>query len=446
MSTAVVHRGRRAAQARRPPPVPHAAAQGGLRGLARVIGGLLALYLVIGRWSFSRLEGSFELAPAYEQPRVWVLLLALALVLNLAAGAKSVAAGGQRVAAGWRPHPVDLSILGFLLLVLASAFWASDVSLATQKAFEVTLLVLASAVVCLARHGTLVEEVAVGFWWALLLIGLALGGLALAMSSGGRVYAPGGGPNTFGRNMCLMALAAVYLASRPGTPPTSKLLAAGAAVMGAMLVLMCGSRGGFFSSALAALTFLATSRAGLPKKIAATAVVSALGGFALFRTAAGGNALEVFNHRIMDQTIGQGYMAGRDDLWMRAYELGMERFWFGWGLNGFQANSWVYPHNLFLEVWVEAGVVGLLTLLFVLARWASHYWVNRTATPRAALAALVLTLAAAQTSGDIYDSRGVFLLLAFTLPTAPMPARRPKLSRATRRPARRPALARAGSP
>ena len=87
----------------------------------------------------------------------------------------------------------------------------------------------------------------------------------------------------------------------------------------------------------------------------------------------------------------------------------------GGGLGSFRGLRYgVYPHNIFLEVLSEGGVAGVALLLLVLWRFERVYWQNKK-PDGAATAAFVLILVNTQFSGDLYDSRSlfVFMMLAF---------------------------------
>jgi O-antigen ligase len=228
--------------------------------------------------------------------------------------------------------------------------------------------------------------------------------------------------------MGMMGIGAVYLSTKYGTG--AKPLCVGAMIVALLLILMCGSRGALLSSAVGGLALMVTARASLTTKLAAGGLVALAGAALLFNTATGRNALDVFQSRIVDQTVHNRYLAARDDLWLDAIDWTAERPWFGWGLNGYRANSWTYPHNIVLEVMVEGGAVGIVLLLNVGRAWWSQLRRHRYRVSRVALAGLALALTAAQTSGDLFDSRGVFLLFALATPTAA-----PVVKRVRRRPA-----------
>ncbi len=380
------------------------------------LGSFLAIYYFVGRWTFARLDGDYALVPMIEQPRFWLVALLVAM-------AGVIQSGIPRSARQFRPTGVDLTIFVFLGYMLLTGIWAQDAELARDKAFEISLILTVAMVVAVSRSCRLDEQMNVGFWTTIVVIGVALGGLALLRANDSRTFAPGGGPNTFARNMGLTAFGTLFLASRYGI--LLRISSIALVATAALLVVRCGSRGGLLSFTLAAATHAIAAKTGVVKKLLIVGVMVAATALALFYTDAGQQAVEVFTGRIIEQTVENRHLAGRDDLWFRALEMAQERPFFGWGLNGFRANSWNYPHNIFMEVTVEGGIVGLLLLLNVGRSCWRQLRRQRLRIVRTHLAALVLTFAAAQTSGDLFDSRGVFLMLALSMPLDQLPVRRP---------------------
>ncbi len=377
-----------------------------------LIGAFLAVYFLIGRWNFLRLQDTVETVSAGADPRVWLIGMA---------GAAALFVSCFHYRGWWRSfrlQRIDAVILLFLSYTLLTIFWAPDAQLAFDKAYEISLLLAVALLLSIVRQRDAATNVAHGFFFTLLAVGAAMAFVSIYKSTGGRIAAPGGGPNTFGRNMGLTALAAIYFASRARATVTTKVVAAGMVVVALLLVLMCGSRGGLLSASMGSMTIIILSRTSLMRKAVFVGVIALLGTAALFFTPAGRNAIEVFEHRIVEQTFGNRYLSARDDLWSHALELGQLQPITGLGLNGYRANSWTYPHNLFLEVWVEGGAVGLTLLLLAGAVFLHGAWRSRHQISSAAVAALVLATVAAQTSGDLFDSRGVFLLMALISPVA----------------------------
>jgi O-antigen ligase len=70
---------------------------------------------------------------------------------------------------------------------------------------------------------------------------------------------------------------------------------------------------------------------------------------------------------------GDGAIISRIDAWKSAWSMIKEKPVFGWGLGGYKTetapNNWIkYPHNIFLEIQVELGIIGTLLFLFYLIK------------------------------------------------------------------------------
>ena len=375
---------------------------------AQIFGFLLAVYYLVGRWSFGRLEGAFGSEPLVEQPRFWVIVAMVPVVLLMRPRTAQL---GVRV----RPTSVDLAVGWFLAYMILTALWAPSAELAGVKAGELALVLGVAVLIAASRPSLAHGDVQHGFWCMIVVVGIAMASLAFLYRTGGRIHVPSGGPNTFGRNMGLMGIGAAYLAARYGQAARPACVAA--IVVAMLMVLLCGSRGGLLATSVAVATFTVTARTSLSSKILIVAVLAGATAGAISFTDVGHNAAEVFRNRIVEQTLENRYFAARDVLWTDAWAMICEKPFFGWGLNGFRANSWTYPHNIFLESLVEGGVVGLALLLMIPWVWWRGFRRSGARISRVQLAALALLLTAAQTSGDLFDSRGVFLLIALATPT-----------------------------
>jgi O-antigen ligase len=187
-------------------------------------------------------------------------------------------------------------------------------------------------------------------------------------------------------------------------------------VLALLLIVMSGSRGALLSYCVGCIVLLLLANLPVWQKVAAVSVAATLTVWALTSTVIGEQASETFQRRVVQTTFENRHVSGRDDLWLTAHEMAMEKPVFGWGLNGFAANSWHYPHNIVLEVLVEVGLIGLSLLVLATMSWMCRYWRYRRVMSAAAAAAVMLALTSAQTSGDLYDSRCYFLLLVLATP------------------------------
>ncbi|WP_425398228.1 O-antigen ligase family protein [Aeoliella sp.] len=372
---------------------------------AFLVGSLLALYFFLGRWTFARLQGDYELVPLMEQPRVW----AIGMIVVLAA----IVFTEVRHRGSYRPQPIDTVLLAWFSYLLISAVWAPDAELAVEKFSEVAMLLVVTLAIAMIRSPDTQGQALLGFWWTVVAMGAAMGLLALYMSTGGRVFTPTGGPNIFGRNMGLTGIGAMMLATRCFS--LAKVSLYTIVVLSAIWVVMCGSRGALLATGVAGVVLFLTARTNFATKITASLAFAMAAMFMFANTEAGRNAMDVFRHRILQQTVEQRYTADRDDLFTEAVELGMEKPVLGWGLSGFRANSWTYPHNIFLEAFAEGGVIGVVLLLWLFWSWWRALRRNRSAMTGTTLAGMALLVTSACFSGNFYDSRGVFLFLAISV-------------------------------
>ncbi|MBL8665985.1 MAG: O-antigen ligase family protein [Rhodospirillales bacterium] len=218
-----------------------------------------------------------------------------------------------------------------------------------------------------------------------------------------------GGRNVFSRLLGVLAILALYyyLGARQNTLRLGML---GIFGLSLALLVLTGSRGGTAASLLglgaAAVLFRAPLRGVL---VIGLAVVVA-GAIAVES-----GVLDTFARYVSDRYInrvfGQLYLSGRDTLMKDGIQMWMDYPLMGAGLGRFsEYNALSYPHNFFIELLAETGVVGFAMLLMPLGfvlDVVRRYW---DATDKRAIAIFALYLAAAQASGDLYDSRALLLM------------------------------------
>lgn len=200
------------------------------------------------------------------------------------------------------------------------------------------------------------------------------------------------------------------------------------AATGVILALLTGSRGGTASITAGILTFLVVGRIPLRRlAILAFLATTAVGVVILFSPL--GQAL---NHAVEERFVrltlkydgGKSsetkvYLSGREDLYAQGWRLGRDYPVSGAGLAAFPAlGLGVYPHNLFLEVFCEGGVVGLLFLASVLLAFLRLALRRRHGMDGATVGAAVLILIGSQSSGDLYDGRSLYLLMVLAACTS----------------------------
>ena len=148
----------------------------------------------------------------------------------------------------------------------------------------------------------------------------------------------------------------------------ARYLGAAFVAIGTLVTVLSFSRGGYLALA-AVVTGLAISHR--------RRILLALGAVVL----AAGLALvpQVRRRVVIEVTNGGGSTtASRVDLWVAAVKLIQHRPLLGGGLSGFQVRSapyfshahtyadFIYPHNILLNFWVETGLLGLLSMAWII--------------------------------------------------------------------------------
>lgn len=383
---------------------------------------IAALYVLAGRWDFQRLSSVQGQAAPFQEPRLWLVMAGLVLgAVGLAHRACRPARPGET-----RNDPWLLgTLVGFFGYMCTSAIWAPDAGFALWKLYELVLVVVMTVSFGLAVLRQPAERVLNTFWGVT--VGatslLALVGVLTLLSSGGsnaRLAVLGGGPNVFARLMGLFTLGCLFFWSRRGRAWIWIPMAA----TGVLLALLTGSRGGTTSIILAVLAFLVVGRIPLRRlAILAFLATAAVEVVTLFSPL--GQAL---NHAVEERFLRltlhydgakasetKVYLSGREDLYAEGWRLGLDNPVAGGGLAAFPAlGLGVYPHNLFLEVFCEGGVVGLLFLASVIFAFLRTALRRRRSLDGATVGAVVLILIGSQSSGDLYDGRALYLLMVLT--------------------------------
>ena len=301
------------------------------------------------------------------------------------------------ISALWSPNPVTSGVVADLLwMALALALTIHLVKVADRRTLDL-------------------------LWWFWLAAGLSY--FVLASLSGvdgqGRLTLPAGGPNVFVRVLALGVISAVFLAyQRRAFWPWPLAFALG---IGALL---SGSRGGVLGLAviavLAFLPLLRVVRGGTLVLVGTFGGGLGVVGWRVFRDSAPvSSVVEFVNSRFVEDTLVEGYTAGRDQITPLALDIFRDHAAFGAGLDAWQVlqpTSFVHPHNLYLSTAVDGGLVGAALLTVALLLPLHRAVVSRplAAGTWAALAAALLIFISAMFSGYYYDSRLLwfFLILA----------------------------------
>ncbi len=395
----------------------------------------LGLLVFSGRYSIGRFETYLgEQSQVAAGDTLWIapiILFILCVAVSARSRWRSESGGGAAM-----PQPAAALVFAFGVLLVVGCFYSPSEGYGARKALEYVFLTQAAflAPIILAnsarRYGLLLLTL---FCVPLL---FALLGLGLGARAGGwgvtRIAVLGGGPIVYSRFMVVGMLACLGLA----LTTKSRTLRCGLLVgfiMMFLAFLVAGSRGAVVGLGCAAV-FLAFGAAvgRRAKEVRASALVSGL--VAIAAVAVVVLALyqrldlphvQRYQH-LWEELPGSTSVATREAYWQDAISMFVSRPVFGHGTGSFGAvavgiESEAYPHNIILEVAAELGLVGLfLFVAFILvvmrsairlltalggADWDSWLWPYAVVTTTS----FVFYLAAAQFSGDLYDSRFIWL-------------------------------------
>lgn len=391
------------------------------------LGLIAALYVLAGRWGVHRLASAEPEPNPFLELRLWIVMGGVVLAaVGLVHCAHRAARPGET-----RLDPrLATALLAFFGYLCTSAFWAPDAGFAWGKVYDLALVLVMSVGFGLAAIRLPAARVLDAFWAVVVMATglLALTGMGQLLGGGGgaRLAVLGGGPNIFARLMGLLALGGLYFWHRRGQAWLWIPLAA----TGVLLALLTGSRGGTFSIIAGILTFLVVTRVPLRRLAILALLATAATGVATTFSPLGQALNRSMEERFLRLTLkyeGSGsseskvYLSGRESLYASAYQLGLDHPVAGAGLAAFPAlGLGVYPHNLFLEVFCEGGALGLAFLGWVLLAFLLAALRGRRGLDGATAGAVVLILIGSQSSGDLYDTRSLFLLMAIASCTSPV--------------------------
>lgn len=389
------------------------------------LGFIASLYVLAGRWGFHRLASANPEPDPFLELRLWIVMGGLVLAtVGLVHRAHRAARPGET----WLDTRLSTALLMFLGYLCTSALWAPDAGFALEKLYDLVLVGVMSVGFGLAALRQPAERVLDAFWGVVVAATglLALTGVNQLLGSGGgaRLAVLGGGPNVFARLMGMLALGALYFWYRRGQTWLWIPLAA----TGVLLALLTGSRGGTAAIIAGVATFLVVGRIPLRRLVLLSLLATAAVAVATTLSPLGKALNRSMEERFLRLTLkyeggsdseSKVYLSGRESLYAAAYELGLDNPVAGAGLAAFPAlGLGVYPHNIFLEVFCEGGALGLAFLAWTLLTFLLSALRGRRGLDGATVGAVVLVLLGSQSSGDLYDSRALFLLMVMSSCTA----------------------------
>lgn len=249
----------------------------------------------------------------------------------------------------------------------------------------------------------------------LLVVGYLYAVAAIVSGPGlqGRYSAFGGGPNVFGRivGFALIALI-VYVTLR------RKYWLLLTLPLPVMALVLSGSRGAMLSAAIAAAAvgILLLRSYKFPQLIMMFVMLASM--LMLMVEFAPPSVTNIFEQRIVEQTLGQGYDSGRSELYDVAWRMFEENPIFGVGVGGYfalfgstTASGFEYAHNIVLQILAETGLIGfalvLLPLLVIVGR--SLFRRPQTVESAGIFGLTLVIIVSSMFSGGYYDFRYAWL-------------------------------------
>jgi O-antigen ligase len=317
----------------------------------------------------------------------------------------------------WSPSAqLTLVLIGYLAVTV---FWSPPGARITQSILDLVYLALLVALTVTisapdpsrARRIIIISMLTAGVIYAL--AGLLIG----QTDQQGRTIAFGGGPNVYVRVIVLGVIASIALTiiyqRKLFLLTIPALVAAG---------VLSGSRGG----TLAALaTGLATAvlrwrRLSWRSLLAAMVVSGAavIGCTYLLEP----REIWALQQRFISDIFVQDQFSGRPELFNEGLSIAFGHPLAGGGLDSFYAwfgrsEDLGYPHNLLVDVAATGGLIGLGLFVAVVVAFVrdGRPWRSMPADQMALIAAAFYVALASMFSGDIYDSRFVWIFVAMAM-------------------------------
>ena len=351
--------------------------------LAAVLTGVVVVSPIVGICMLLGLSFFEELAASTGGPslvKVLGVLLALAWLGGIAVASRE----GMRPRGLVARQPLLAAALAlFTVWTVVSLVWATDLPLAVDSVnrfvLNFALFPIALAFVVEARHVVALFAVFVAASVASVAYGLIADPSAGTVAAG-RLSGAGINPNELGNVLTVAIILGVGLGLLRTWHPLARAGAfAGAAfcVVGLFLTLSRGAMFGLVVAMLAAPLLIGRGRRLVAVAIAATAIICAVAWFGAF-------ASHSSKERVLHPSAEGG--SGRTDLWKMGWRMVEDHPIRGVGVGNFPARSVDYllrpgrtdhdvyivdtpkvPHNIYLAVLSELGVVGIALFGAILA-------------------------------------------------------------------------------
>jgi O-antigen ligase len=313
---------------------------------------------------------------------------------------------------------VQLTVV-LISYLAVTVFWSPPGARITHSLLDLLYLVLLVALTVTisapdprrARRLVIISMFIAGVMYAL--AGLLIG----QTDQQGRTIAFGGGPNVYVRVIVLGIIASIALS----TVYRRKLflLAIPALVAGAVL---SGSRGGALAALATGLVIVALRWRRLSWRAPLAAMV--VGGAAVIGCMylLGPKVMGALQQRYITDIFVQDQFSGRPELFDEGLSIAFSHPIAGGGLDSFYAlfgssDDLGYPHNLLVDIAATGGLIGLSLFVAVVVAFVrdGRPWRSLPADQMALIAAALYVAVASLFSGDIYDSRFMWIFVALAM-------------------------------
>lgn len=329
---------------------------------------------------------------------------------------------------------ISLSLVAFILTVLISIIPTYGYHYAEDKAFRVVFYAIAFVVLSqfVFRSVDHIQKfliIFISFVSVLALISSILAVQQYGLLGMQRITPPGGGPITLARLLGFAVIACIGLSF---FHPKKKVFLTGAMILG-IVTFATGSRGPAIFLVVLALSFPVL--ASLNQRTRRQAI--GLGGIfigivlliiPMLRLAVDSGIPFVARFALLFESGKGTSVSARQDFITTGLDLAADSKYLGWGIGSWplltQGEDVIgYPHNIFIEILVEQGVIGLITFIVFISMVIMVALLSLRRSSSAVAAGLVsvglvsfwYSLLIAQTSGDLYDNRYVWFYAGFIL-------------------------------